>query len=231
MFWLQQGFFAFFLQNYPLSCLFFIFFFFWWSVFFMVLLWFWLKAQYLWVSSLQRCLFFPLLCQASSLISSLNLFFGLSPSTYMFFFPLASSALEIQSKCHGCLTSWWRSFQLWGLLFIFPSFLLSFFLSYFLVFLSLAVAFSWIRQHNELEMGQAAIGICSCGEILMLILKCLPVWLSDIYARKFFSVSCKKHRTTQNFTSCVEKVVSKIHVFKVLWNGNKLLKYASSDDT
>lgn len=78
-----------------------------------------------------------------------------------------------------------------------------------------------------MEMTQAAICICSCGEILILILKYLPVWLSDIYVGKFFSISFKKHHTTKNFTSCLDKEVSKIHVFK---DGNRLLKHTNSDD-
>lgn len=113
MFLLQQGIFAFF------PVVFFGFFFFFSSM-----------TQYFWVESLKRSLFFPPICQAPFLISSLKLFFHLCPSISMFILPtyqLASGNTVMAASDTGENNFNFEDFCL--------VFLLPFFLSFFLVFL------------------------------------------------------------------------------------------------
>lgn len=87
-------------------------------------------TQYFWVESLKRSLFFPPICQAPFLISSLKLFFHLCPSISMFILPtyqLTSGNTVMAASDTGENNFNFENFCL--------VFLLPFFLSFFLVFL------------------------------------------------------------------------------------------------
>lgn len=136
--------------------------------------------------SSQRSLVFPPIRQAPFLISSLKLLFHLCPSTSMFLLPICqlTSGNTVVAASDACEDNFnFEVFHLVFLLFFFPSFSL--------VFLFITDSSFYLNQ---------AAWWAGDGTRSHL---CLPVWLTNTHAVKFFSVNCKRHHATKNFTHLV----------------------------